>query len=109
MLRVGVGIKPMENASLTVSLPRAMKDFIEEQLREGTFSTPSEYIRSLIRTDRERASRRTLEAFVRGGLRCRDLPQLDDEDWRAIQAFVVERTAAKQKNGRSKRVSAGSL
>jgi antitoxin ParD1/3/4 len=98
----------MENTSLTVSLPRVMKDFIEAQLREGTFSTPSEYIRSLIRADQENASRRALEAFVRGGFRGSDLPQLDDEDWRAIQAFVVERTAAKQKSGRSKRVSAGS-
>lgn len=91
----------MPNASLTVSLPRVMRDFIEAQLREGTFSTPSEYIRSLIRLDQEHASRRALEAFVRGGFRGRDLPQLDDEDWRAIQAFVVQRTTAKQKTGRS--------
>jgi len=35
----------MENASLTVLFPRAMKAFIETQLREGD---PSEYIRSLI-------------------------------------------------------------
>jgi|SRR5579862_904187 len=98
----------MTNASLTVSLPRVMKDFIEAKVREGTFSTPSEYIRSLIRTDQERVSLRSLEAFIRGGFRGRDLPQLDDEDWRTIQAFVVERTAAKQKNGRSKRASAGS-
>src|SRR5579863_2510481 len=96
----------MTNASLTVSLPRVMRDFIEAQLREGAFSTPSEYIRSLIRLDQQHASRRALEAFVRGGFRGRDLPQLDDEDWRAIQAFVVARTTAKQKNGRSNRVPA---
>jgi Arc/MetJ-type ribon-helix-helix transcriptional regulator len=28
-----------------------MKNFIEEKIREGRFSTPSEYIRSLIRDD----------------------------------------------------------
>jgi antitoxin ParD1/3/4 len=108
MLKQGL-VLSMTNASLTVSLPRVMKDFIEAQVREGTFSTPSEYIRSLIRADQDRVSLGSLEAFIRGGFRGRDLPQLDDEDWRAIQAFVVERTAAKQKNGRSKRVSAGSL
>jgi antitoxin ParD1/3/4 len=50
----------MTNASLTVSLPRVMRDFIEAQLREGTFSSPSEYIRSLIRLDQQHASRRAL-------------------------------------------------
>jgi Arc/MetJ-type ribon-helix-helix transcriptional regulator len=97
----------MENASLTVSLSHVMKDFIEARFREGTFSTPSEYIQSLIRTDQERDSRRSLEAFIRGGGRGR--PQLDHDDWSAIRAFVVERGTAKQKNNRSKRVSAGSL
>lgn len=43
----------MEKATLTISLPRAMKDFIGKKLREGRFSTPSEYIRSLIRDDQD--------------------------------------------------------
>jgi Arc/MetJ-type ribon-helix-helix transcriptional regulator len=38
---------------LTISLPCTMKDFIEGKLREGRFSTPSEYIRSLIRDDQD--------------------------------------------------------
>ena len=50
----------MENATLTISLPRAMKNFIGERLREASFSTPSEYIRSLIRFDQERTSRERL-------------------------------------------------
>jgi len=39
----------MDKATLTISLPRSMKDFIASKLREGRFSTPSEYIRSLTR------------------------------------------------------------
>jgi antitoxin ParD1/3/4 len=50
----------MENATLTISMPRPMKNFIAEKVREGQFSTPSEYIRSLIRADQER--RRTASA-----------------------------------------------
>jgi antitoxin ParD1/3/4 len=93
----------MANASLTISLPRVMKDFIEAQLREGTFSTPSEYIRSLIRSDQEHVSRRALEAFIRGGFRGKALPKLDDEDWSAIQAFILQRTSSKRNNGRHNR------
>lgn len=43
----------MEKATLPISLPRTMKDFIGMKLREGRFSTPSEYTRSLIRDDQD--------------------------------------------------------
>jgi Arc/MetJ-type ribon-helix-helix transcriptional regulator len=39
----------MNEATLTVSLPQTMKDYISAKLRQGRFSTPNEYIRSLIR------------------------------------------------------------
>jgi putative addiction module CopG family antidote len=43
----------MEKTALTISLPRTMKEFIETKMQEGRFSTPSEYIRSLIRDDQD--------------------------------------------------------
>jgi putative addiction module CopG family antidote len=43
----------MEKATLTIALPRTMKAYIEAKLQEGRFSTPSEYIRSLIRDDQD--------------------------------------------------------
>jgi len=44
----------MDKATLTISMPQTMKDYIAAKLREGRFSTPSEYIRSLIRDDQDR-------------------------------------------------------
>jgi Arc/MetJ-type ribon-helix-helix transcriptional regulator len=43
----------MEKATLTICLPRPMKDYIAAKLQEGRFSTPSEYIRSLIRDEQD--------------------------------------------------------
>jgi len=43
----------MEKATLAISLPRTTKDFIVSKMQEGRFSTPREYIRSLIRQDRD--------------------------------------------------------
>ena len=40
-------------AALTISLPRTTKGFIGKKLQEGRFSTPSEYMRSLIHDDEE--------------------------------------------------------
>jgi len=45
-----------EKAILTISLPRTMKESTAEKLQEGRFSTPSEYIRSLIRDEQDVAS-----------------------------------------------------
>jgi len=58
----------MGNTSLTISLPRTMKDFIEAKVREGRFSTPSEYIRSLIRDAQDLCDLSEIPAFVRSGL-----------------------------------------
>ncbi len=40
--------------SLNISLPEAMKDYVEGQVASGDWGTPSEYVRELIRRDKER-------------------------------------------------------
>jgi Arc/MetJ-type ribon-helix-helix transcriptional regulator len=40
-------------ATVISSLPRTMKEYVAAKLREGRFSTPSEYIRSLIRDEQD--------------------------------------------------------
>jgi antitoxin ParD1/3/4 len=40
--------------SLNISLPEALKEYVERQVESGDWGTPSEYIRELIRQDKER-------------------------------------------------------
>ena len=80
----------MEKESLTISLPRAMKSFIKGKLCEGRFSTPSEYIRSLVRSDQETSEQRELEAFARRGIRVKSLPELSDKDWASVEALILK-------------------
>ena len=58
----------MEEATVTISLPRTMKNFIEEKIREGRFSTPSEYIRSLIRDDQDMTGNSDVALLIRRGV-----------------------------------------
>jgi antitoxin ParD1/3/4 len=44
----------MAMTSLNISLPEALKKYVEGQISSGDWSTPSEYIRELIRQDKER-------------------------------------------------------
>lgn len=40
--------------SLNISLPKALKQYVEGQVASGDWGTPSEYLRELIRQDKER-------------------------------------------------------
>ncbi|MGZ4867627.1 MAG: ribbon-helix-helix domain-containing protein [Candidatus Angelobacter sp.] len=44
----------MAMTSLNISLPEALKDYVEGQVGSGDWGTPSEFIRELIRQDKER-------------------------------------------------------
>jgi antitoxin ParD1/3/4 len=44
----------MAMTSLNISLPDALKEYVEGQVASGDWGTPSEYIRELIRQDKER-------------------------------------------------------
>jgi len=44
----------MPMTSLNISLPEALKEYVERQVATGDWGTPSEYVRELIRQDKER-------------------------------------------------------
>jgi antitoxin ParD1/3/4 len=46
------GVKPM--ATMNISLPDAMKDWVEAQTQSGSYSNTSDFVRDLIRRDQTR-------------------------------------------------------
>ena len=44
-------------ASMNVSLPDPMREWVEQQTQSGRYDTASEYVRDLIRHDQDRASK----------------------------------------------------
>lgn len=42
-------------AQLNISVPDALKNWIDTRLAQGRFSSPSDYVRDLVRRDQERA------------------------------------------------------
>ena len=45
---------------MNISLPESMKKYVEARTEEGDYSTVSEYLRELIRNDRDKQSLRAL-------------------------------------------------
>lgn len=56
-------------ATMNVSLPDPMKEWVEAQARTGRYSNASDYVRDLIRRDQEnRAAHADLQGLITAGL-----------------------------------------
>ena len=47
-------------STMNISLPQALRDFVDDQVAKRGYSTSSEYVRELIRSDRDRQRIRDL-------------------------------------------------
>ena len=74
-------------ATMNVSLPDPMKDWVEDQVKTGHFSNASDYVRDLIRRDQEYQEQREalIKALVVGeksGVAERTIKEI----WRDVKA-----------------------
>jgi antitoxin ParD1/3/4 len=72
---------------LSISVPEGLKRWIDTRLAEGDFSSPSDYVRDLLRRDRERADETAwVQAMIDEGMASETLDQ-DPRD--AIDEIVA--------------------
>ena len=56
-------------ATMNISLPAPMREWVEAKARSGQYSNNSDYVRDLIRKDQERGDRiKALQAAIDSGL-----------------------------------------
>jgi antitoxin ParD1/3/4 len=77
--------------TMNISLPEAMKRFVEEQVKSGGYGTASEYVRMLIREAQLRAARQELDAKLLEGLDSGPAAPMTREDWDELKRRVWER------------------
>ena len=78
--------------SLDVSMPEKLRRFIDERCREGgAYSTPSEYIRELVRKDMEQQAQQRLESLLIEGLDSGEPSSMTPEDWSEIRRTARDR------------------
>jgi antitoxin ParD1/3/4 len=84
--------------SLNISLPQSLKDYIEEQVQARGYSTPSEYVRELLRHDQTRRAQQKLEAVLVEGLNSGTPLEISSEYWETKCRQLIERhTPEKEK------------
>jgi antitoxin ParD1/3/4 len=87
--------------TMNISLPDQLKDFVDEQVGSGRYSSVSEYVRELIRDDERRKAHEKLEAMLMEGLESGNATDMTPADWADIR-----REAVKQLEARKSRKSA---
>lgn len=68
-------------ATMNISLPEAMKTFVDEQIGNGGYSTASEYVRELIRQAQKKAAQQRLEMALLEGLESGEPIPVTPEFW----------------------------
>ena len=81
--------------SMNISLPDPLKQFVDDQIAEGRYSSVSEYVRELIRADEKRKAEERLEALLLEGLQG-DESAMTPNDWKAIRQEALAQVKARK-------------
>jgi antitoxin ParD1/3/4 len=81
---------------MNISLPDPLKQFIEEQVSAGGYSSTSEYMRELVRADQKRKARQELEEILLTALRSGEPTDVTPEMWEELRTKIRTRLTARE-------------
>ncbi len=79
--------------NINISLPDSMRDYVEQQVAKGGYSTVSEYFRELVRQDQKRKAQEHLETILVEALDSGTPTLMTEQDWQDIRSAVHQRVA----------------
>jgi antitoxin ParD1/3/4 len=89
----------IEMQTMNISLPDPMKEYVEEQVNAGGYSSASEYVRELVRGDQKRHAKEQLEQLLLSAINSGDsmdiTPAMVEEVRQKLRARSAQRRAAK--------------
>ncbi len=83
--------------SMNISLPEALRQWVDDRVTAGGYGTASEYLRELIREDQKRRVREQLDQKLIDSLESGPAEEMTAKDWQHIRTTVCDRLAAKKK------------
>jgi antitoxin ParD1/3/4 len=78
-------------STMNISLPNTLKSFVDEQVSQGTYGTSSEYLRELIRKDKDR---KHLRGLLLAGAASAPVGVADATYFESLRGRVRQSTAA---------------
>jgi antitoxin ParD1/3/4 len=86
----------MKNATLKVSLPRTIKSFVDAEVADGKYSTPSAYICAVLREFQKKRAREKVDQLLQEGLDSGSATPMTKQDWEDIRRQGLERLARRK-------------
>ena len=83
--------------TLNISLPDPLKDFVDEQVGERGYHSPSDYLQDLLREEQKRKAEEKLEELLREGLSS-PASELTENDWGYVRSELEQRIAKRNRN-----------
>lgn len=74
--------------TLNISLPDPLKQYVEKQAEDGGYSSSSEYVRGLIRCDKQKRTQANLESKMLEGLASGASAEMTKADWSDLRRKV---------------------
>jgi antitoxin ParD1/3/4 len=86
--------------TMNISLPDPMKQYVEEQVIAGAYSSASEYVRELVRADQKRHAKEQLEQILLSAINSGDpievTPEMIEDVRQTLRARAARRKAAER-------------
>jgi antitoxin ParD1/3/4 len=86
--------------TMNISLPDPMKEFVEERVSAGAYSSASEYVRELVRADQKRHAKEQLEQILLNAMNSGDpfevTPEMLEDVKHKLRARSVQRNGSKR-------------
>jgi antitoxin ParD1/3/4 len=76
--------------TMNISLPDRLKEFVDDQVGSGSYSSVSEYVRDLIRDDEKRKAQEKFEGFLMEGIQSSESTEMTRQDWEEIRREALQ-------------------
>ncbi len=79
--------------SLNISLPESMRTWIDQRVKEGGYSTASEFVREVLREAQKSRARQELEQKLIEGIESGPATAMTEADWDRLKQLAIKRAA----------------
>jgi antitoxin ParD1/3/4 len=87
--------------TMNISLPDQLKEFVDDQIGSGRYSSVSEYVRDLIRNDEKRKAHDKLETMLMEGIQSGKPTKMTRQDWAGIRQEALRQFKARRPRKRA--------
>jgi antitoxin ParD1/3/4 len=86
--------------TMNISLPDPMKEYVEERVSAGAYSSASEYVRELVRADQKRHAKEELEQILLNAMNSGDPFEVTPEMFEDVKQKLRDRAAQRTRTKR---------